>query len=65
MLKVKLLRLLGDQEVTRVTATLGIEQEFFLIDRRLYSHRMDLKTTGRTLPGIGLRACRTSRTLPT
>ena len=47
----KLLALLGDKETKRVYATLGTEQEFFLIDRTLYSLRPDLKITGRTLVG--------------
>ncbi|KAF9913258.1 hypothetical protein EC991_000020 [Linnemannia zychae] len=34
-----------------VFTTLGTEQEYFLIDRSLYSLRPDLKTTGRTLIG--------------
>ncbi|RIA97643.1 glutamine synthetase type III N terminal-domain-containing protein [Glomus cerebriforme] len=37
--------------VTYVYTTLGTEQEFFLIDRGLYSLRPDLKITGRTLVG--------------
>ncbi|KNC97555.1 uncharacterized protein SPPG_07029 [Spizellomyces punctatus DAOM BR117] len=48
---VKLLNLLGDKETKRVYATLGTEQEFFLIDRALYNLRPDLKITGRTLVG--------------
>ncbi|RKO87927.1 hypothetical protein BDK51DRAFT_39029, partial [Blyttiomyces helicus] len=49
---VKLLGLLGDTESKRVYATLGTEQEFFLIDRSLYNLRPDLKITGRTLLGV-------------
>ncbi len=37
--------------VRRVTPTLGIEQEFFLIDREFYWRRPDLYLTGRTLVG--------------
>ncbi|KAI9005246.1 glutamine synthetase type III N terminal-domain-containing protein [Gaertneriomyces semiglobifer] len=48
---VKLLNLLGDKETKRVYATLGTEQEFFLIDRGVYNLRPDLKITGRTLIG--------------
>ncbi|KAI9148625.1 hypothetical protein H9P43_010106 [Blastocladiella emersonii ATCC 22665] len=47
---VKVLRLLGEN-VSRVYTTLGTEQEYFLIDRNLYSLRPDLKLTGRTLIG--------------
>ncbi|HEX7243607.1 MAG TPA: glutamine synthetase III, partial [Longimicrobiaceae bacterium] len=38
-------------EAGRVTATLGPEQEFFLIDEEFYYRRPDLVTTGRTLFG--------------
>ena len=44
------LKLFGD-ESERVSATLGPEQEFFLIDREFYYRRPDLVTTGRTLFG--------------
>ena len=36
---------------TRVYSTLGVEQEYFLIDRQLYRARPDLLQTGRTLFG--------------
>ena len=48
---VKILRLLGKTDVTRVTTTVGPEQEYFLIDKELYDQREDLKLTGRTLFG--------------
>ena len=48
---VKLLHLLGRTDVTRVTTTVGPEQEYFLIDKELYDQREDLKLTGRTLFG--------------
>jgi glutamine synthetase len=48
---VQLLRLLGDSNVKRVTATLGAEQEYFLIDRAYYNLRPDLMLAGRTLLG--------------
>ncbi|KAF9960955.1 hypothetical protein BGZ65_011471 [Modicella reniformis] len=38
-------------KVSHVYTTLGTEQEYFLIDRSLYSLRPDLKHTGRTLVG--------------
>ena len=38
-------------EVTRVTANLGWEQEYFLVDEGLYAARPDLLLTGRTLMG--------------
>jgi glutamine synthetase len=40
-----------DKNVTKVTATLGWEQEYFLVDTALYNARPDLMLTGRTLFG--------------
>ncbi len=40
-----------DKNVTKVYATLGWEQEYFLIDNALYNARPDLILTGRTLMG--------------
>jgi glutamine synthetase len=49
---VRLLRLFGaGEEVNRVVATLGCEQEYFLVDRNLFYQRPDLLTCGRTLFG--------------
>ncbi|MDY4711506.1 MAG: glutamine synthetase III [Ruminococcus bromii] len=48
---VKLLHLLGKNDVTRVTTTVGPEQEYFLIDKEMYDQREDLIFTGRTLFG--------------
>ena len=48
---VRVLRLLGDNETTRVVTTVGPEQEYFLIDKELYDQRKDLIYTGRTLFG--------------
>lgn len=48
---VRLLHLLGETDVKRVTTTVGPEQEYFLIDKELYNKRIDLKFTGRTLFG--------------
>jgi glutamine synthetase len=42
-----------DKEVKKVTATLGWEQEYFLVDTALYNARPDLAMTGRTLFGHG------------
>jgi len=48
----RILRLFGtNQGVSRVSATIGCEQEFFLIDRRFYNARTDLRIAGRTLIG--------------
>lgn len=48
---VKILNLLGKTDVTRVTTTVGPEQEYFLIDKEMYDQREDLIYTGRTLFG--------------
>ena len=48
---VRILRLFGDTETKRVTAQVGPEQEYFLIDKALYEKREDLRMTGRTLFG--------------
>lgn len=40
-----------DKNVTKVTATLGWEQEYFLVDSALYQSRPDLVLTGKTLLG--------------
>ncbi len=42
---------LFDKAATKVTATLGWEQEYFLIDEALFNARPDLLLTGRTLVG--------------
>ena len=47
----RVLRLFGHKNVRRVYATVGPEQEYFLIDRAVYERRPDLKYTGRTLFG--------------
>ncbi len=48
---VKVLHLFGKDDVTRVTTTVGPEQEYFLIDKKMYDARPDLIYTGRTLFG--------------
>ncbi len=48
---VRVLRLFGDTETTRVNVTVGAEQEYFLIDKAGYDARRDLLFTGRTLFG--------------
>jgi len=40
-----------DKNVTKVTATLGAEQEFFLIDKAFYNARPDLLMSGRSVLG--------------
>lgn len=47
----RILRLFGDTETTRVLTTVGPEQEYFLVDKDLYDQRKDLIFTGRTLFG--------------
>ena len=48
---VRILRLFGDNETTRVDACVGAEQEYFLLPRDMYAQREDLRLTGRTLFG--------------
>ena len=48
---IRILRLFGDTETRRVTAQVGPEQEYFLIDKELFRQRRDLQMTGRTLFG--------------
>ena len=48
---VRVLRLFGNKEVTSVKTTVGPEQEYFLVDKKLYDKREDLIFTGRTLFG--------------
>ena len=48
---VKMLKLLGNKTVTRVSTTIGPEQEYFLVDKDLYRQRKDLVFCGRTLFG--------------
>jgi glutamine synthetase len=47
----RILRLFGDTESKRVVAQVGPEQEYFLIDKKDYAKREDLRLTGRTLFG--------------
>ncbi len=47
----RVLRLLGDTAAKRVSTTVGPEQEYFLIDRKVAAKRRDITYTGRTLFG--------------
>jgi len=47
----RILRLFGDQQTSRVLVTVGAEQEYFLIDKKMFDARKDLIYTGRTLFG--------------
>ena len=48
---VRLIRLFGNTTSKKVTPSVGIEQEYFLVDRDKYLKRKDLVFTGRTLFG--------------
>lgn len=48
---VRVLKALGDNETARVFPSVGVEQEYFLIDNELFSKRKDLVYAGRTLFG--------------
>ena len=48
---VRILKLLGNEDVKFVRTTVGPEQEYFLVDRKYYEGRKDLVYTGRTLFG--------------
>ena len=47
----RILKLFGRDDVANVKATLGPEQEYFLVDKDIYDCRKDLLYTGRTLFG--------------
>ena len=47
----RILRLFGNNTATRVTTTVGPEQEYFLVDKKYFDQREDLVITGRTLFG--------------
>ncbi len=47
----RILRLFGNTGATHITTTVGPEQEYFLVDEKLYNQRKDLRMTGRTLFG--------------
>ena len=48
---VRILRLFGDETTQRVQVSCGAEQEYFLIDKKMWKQRPDLVFTGRTLLG--------------
>ena len=47
----RVLKLFGNTTAKRVVATVGSEQEYFLVDKKTYDQRKDLIFTGRTLFG--------------
>ena len=47
----RILRLFGNTTAQRVITTVGAEQEYFLIDKKMFLKRLDLVLTGRTLFG--------------
>ena len=47
----RVLRILGDENTKRLTTTVGAEQEYFIVDKKVYDKRKDLLYTGRTLFG--------------
>ncbi|MBQ9784095.1 MAG: glutamine synthetase III [Clostridia bacterium] len=47
----RILRLFGDTQTKRVDITVGAEQEYFIVDKKMYDRRKDLVYAGRTLFG--------------
>ena len=47
----RVLRALGNRTSTKVTSTVGPEQEYFLVDKQFYLERTDLMLAGRTIFG--------------
>ena len=47
----RIIKLFGNEDVKRVTTTVGNEQEYFLVDKADYDRRPDLLFSGRTLFG--------------
>ena len=47
----RILKALGNTTSRKVTATVGPEQEYFLVDKKFYLDRLDLMLTGRTIFG--------------
>ena len=47
----RVVNILGDKDVKSCGISVGLEQEYFLIDRKYFDRRLDLRFTGRTLFG--------------
>jgi glutamine synthetase len=48
---IRVLRALGNKTVKKVTANIGAEQEYFLVDKKFFEKRLDLIVAGRTIFG--------------
>lgn len=48
---IRIQRLLGDENTKHINVTLGVEQEYFLVEKEFYDKRQDLVLAGRTLFG--------------
>ena len=48
----RIVNILGDKDVKSCDISVGLEQEYFLIDRKFFDRRLDLRFTGRTLFGV-------------
>ena len=49
---IRVLRALGNETTKRVFTSVGAEQEYFLVDKKLFDRRPDLILTGRTVFGV-------------
>ena len=47
----RVLRALGNNTVKKITANVGAEQEYFLVDKKFFEQRLDLIVAGRTIFG--------------
>lgn len=47
----RVLRALGNNKVKRIIVNIGPEQEYFLVDKKFYDQRPDLRLSGRTVMG--------------
>ena len=47
----KIQKLLGDNETENINVTLGVEQEYFLVDKQFFYKRQDLVLSGKTVFG--------------
>ena len=55
----KVLSALGDTTATKVTASVGPEQEYFLVDKEFFEKRPDLMLAGRTVRITSYNVCYT------